>query len=83
MRTASAARATSRFSFFASLFESRALEPAALFSSLQTFTDAVSRQFGALGSVRLAEGRDLGASYLIGKAADGYVVLVSQPYSDG
>jgi hypothetical protein len=49
---------------------------------VETFTNAVKAQFGALKDVRLATGGDLGGWYLIGRAKDGYVAVAVQPYSD-
>lgn len=40
-------------------------------------------QFGALSSVRVATGADMGGAYLLGKAKDCYVAVVIQNYSDG
>jgi hypothetical protein len=47
------------------------------------FEDAVRTQFGALSSVRVATGADMGGAYLLGKAKDCYVAVVIQNYSDG
>jgi hypothetical protein len=47
------------------------------------FEDAVRSQFGALSSVRVATGADMGGAYLLGKAKDCYVAVVIQNYSDG
>ena len=50
--------------------------------TIQQFVDGVKKKFGELSEVHLAVGKDLGAEYLIGKAADGWVAVAVQPYSD-
>ncbi|MFO0598449.1 MAG: hypothetical protein U0228_24300 [Myxococcaceae bacterium] len=50
--------------------------------AITAFTDAVTAQFKGLSELRLARGNDLGGVYLIGKAADGYVCVVSQAWHD-
>lgn len=49
---------------------------------IESFTDAVKAQFGALTDVRLARGKDLGGQYLIAKTRDGYVAIAAQAYGD-
>lgn len=68
--------------FNATAKEALELERTDMPDVVESFTNGVRAQFGALTDVRLVSGRTLGGTYLIGKSADGYVAVVVQPYHD-